>query len=67
MAVFKTRGYKTFIFNVFLANQIFFFFLFYLTVAAFIKCGSSLPKAAFYRRSFKFGLKPRVENAASNT
>ena len=31
-----------------------------LTMAAFIKCGSSLPKTAFYRHSFKFGLKLRV-------
>ena len=35
-------------------------------MAAFIKCGfrykfgSNLPKAAFYRRGFKFNLKPRV-------
>ena len=35
------------------------YFLF-LTMAAFKKRGSSLPKAAFYRCGFKFSLKPRV-------
>ena len=63
MAAFKTCSYRTFIFNVFLANN----FFFSLTVAAFIKCGSSLPKAMFYRHGFKFGLKLRVENVALNS
>ena len=50
MAAFKTRGYRTYVF-------LFLFFSFLiLTMPAFKKSGSSLPKAMFYRRSFKFGL-----------
>ena len=37
-----------------------------LTMAVFKKRGSSLPKAAFYRRGFKFSLKPRFIDVASN-
>ena len=33
-------------------------------MAVFKKCSSSLPKATFYRRGFKFGLKLCVLNTA---
>ena len=52
IAVFKKRDYRAFVF--------FYFLFLLLTMAAFKKCGSSLPKAAFYRCSFKFSLYPRV-------
>ena len=55
MAKFKKCGYGTFVFNFFWQT-----IFFSLTVAAFIKYGSSLPKVAFYRHGFKFSLKPRV-------
>ena len=37
-----------------------FFFLLISSEAAFKKCSSSFPKAAFYRRSFKYSLKLRA-------
>ena len=61
MAASKTCGYRTFVFNFFWQT-----IFFSLTVAAFIKCGSILPKVVFYRCGFKFGLNLRVENMALN-
>ena len=53
MATFKTHGHKTCVF-------LFSFSFLFLSMAAFKKHGSSLPKAAFYRHGFKFSLKPCV-------
>ena len=57
MAAFKTCNHRIY---VFLSFFFLFFFFFFLTMGAFKKRGSSLPKAAFYRRGFKFSLKPHV-------
>ena len=46
IAVFKKSAIGPFYF--------FFFFFLILSMATFIKCGSGLPKAAFYRCGFKF-------------